>query len=147
MTQFEMFVTEGNEKADDLARAGAMLGEGFMAEARAETMQQESEEVYMALQYAASFHCLVEEWKDSGPSRKKSGSSWKRRVRIQGIVQSGVRKQTGIDVCDVEEEASTQRFHKNVQDQNSRQKVWVNGERATWEVMTWSEEWTGRERF
>ena len=62
-------------------------------------------------------------------------------------MQSGVRKQTGIDVCDVEEEASTQRFHRNVQDQTSRRKVWVNGERATWEVMTWSEEWTGRERF
>ena len=30
MTQFEMFVTEGNEKADDLAKAGAMLDEGFM---------------------------------------------------------------------------------------------------------------------
>ena len=50
MTQFEMFVTEGNEKADDLARAGAMLDEGFMAEARAETMQQAREEVHMALQ-------------------------------------------------------------------------------------------------
>ena len=34
MTQFEMFVTEGNEKADDLAKAGAMLDEGFMAEAK-----------------------------------------------------------------------------------------------------------------
>ena len=35
-----------------------------MAEARAETMQQEGVEVYVALQYADSFHCLVEEWKD-----------------------------------------------------------------------------------
>ena len=41
-----------------------MLDEGFMAEARAETMRQEREEVCVALQYAASFHCLVEEWKD-----------------------------------------------------------------------------------
>ena len=41
MSQFERFVTEDNEKADDLAKAGAMLDEGFMAEARAETMQQE----------------------------------------------------------------------------------------------------------
>ena len=40
MTQFEMFVTEGNEKADELANAGAMLDEAFMAEARAETMKQ-----------------------------------------------------------------------------------------------------------
>ena len=38
-----------------------MLDEGFVAEARAETMQQEREEVYAAWQYAASFHCLVME--------------------------------------------------------------------------------------
>ena len=36
---------EGNEKADDLAKAGAMLDEGFIAAARAETLQQDREEV------------------------------------------------------------------------------------------------------
>ena len=41
MSQFDKFVTEGNEKADDVAKAGTMLDEGFMAEARAKTMQQE----------------------------------------------------------------------------------------------------------
>ena len=61
LTHFEKFVSEGNEKADDSAKEGAMLDEGFMAEARAKTMQQEREEVYVALQHAASFHCLVEE--------------------------------------------------------------------------------------
>ena len=64
MTQFERFVTKGNEKAVELAKAGAMMDEGFMAEAKAETGKQEREDVYVALQYAASFHCLVEEWKD-----------------------------------------------------------------------------------
>ena len=39
MTHFEKFVTEGNEKAFDLAKEGAVLDEGFMAEARAKTMQ------------------------------------------------------------------------------------------------------------
>ena len=39
MTQFERFITDGNEKADELAKA--MMDEGFMAEARAETMLQE----------------------------------------------------------------------------------------------------------
>ena len=34
MSHFEKFVTEGNEKADELAKEGAMLDEGFMAEAR-----------------------------------------------------------------------------------------------------------------
>ena len=56
-SHFEKFVTEGNEKADELAKEGALLDEGFVAEARAETMQQKREEVYAALQYAASFHC------------------------------------------------------------------------------------------
>ena len=45
VTKFEMFVTEGNERADELAKAGAMLDEGFMAEARADTMKQEREGV------------------------------------------------------------------------------------------------------
>ena len=52
------FVTDGNEKADELAKEGAMLDEGFLAEKRAKTVQQEREEVYAAVQYAASFHCL-----------------------------------------------------------------------------------------
>ena len=46
MSQFERFVTEGSDKAGELAKAGAKLDEGFMAEARAKTMQQEREEVY-----------------------------------------------------------------------------------------------------
>ena len=76
MALSEKFVTEGNEKADHLAKAGAILGEGFMAEARAETMQQEEEEVYAALQYAASFHCLVEEWKDCEELKPKPKKKW-----------------------------------------------------------------------
>ena len=57
MSNFEKFVTEGNEKADELAKVGATLDEGLMAEIRAKTVQQEREEVHAALQYAASFHC------------------------------------------------------------------------------------------
>ena len=64
MSHHERFVTEGNEKADELAKDAAMWDEGFVAQARTGTIQQEREEVYAALQYAASFHCLVEEWKD-----------------------------------------------------------------------------------
>ena len=57
-------IAGGNEEADELAKEGAMLDRGFMAQARAGTVQQEREEVFAALQYAASFHCSVEEWKD-----------------------------------------------------------------------------------
>ena len=35
---FEKCVTEGNEKADELAKAGAMLVEGFKAEVTAKTV-------------------------------------------------------------------------------------------------------------
>ena len=76
MSHFEKFVTEGNEKEDELAKARAMLDEGFTAEARAKTMQQEREEMYAALQYAASFHCLVEEWKDCEELRPKPKKKW-----------------------------------------------------------------------
>ena len=43
MSQFERCVAEGNEKADELAKENAMLDEGFMAETRAKTVQQERE--------------------------------------------------------------------------------------------------------
>ena len=59
-----------------MAKAGAMLDEGFMAEARAKTMQQEREKVYAALQYAASFHCFVEEWKDCEDLKRKPKEKW-----------------------------------------------------------------------
>ena len=48
----------------ELEVSGAMLDEGFMAVSNAKTMQQEREEVYAALQYAASFQRLVEHWND-----------------------------------------------------------------------------------
>ena len=78
MTKIERFVTDGNERADELAKAGAMLDEGFMAETRAKTVQQEREreEVHAALQYAASFHCSVEEWKDCEELKPKPKEKW-----------------------------------------------------------------------
>ena len=39
MSHFERFVTEDTEKADECAKAGAMLDEGFMVDAKAETMK------------------------------------------------------------------------------------------------------------
>ena len=55
---FDNFVTEGNEKADEVAKEGAVIYEGFVAEARAATVEQERErrDVYVALRYVASFH-------------------------------------------------------------------------------------------
>ena len=97
MSQSEKFVAEGYEKADELAKAGAMLDEGFMAEARASA--REGRGVRRALQYAASFHCLVEERKDCEElKQKKSGISLTKRVRTRSIVRSGVQKRKSIGV-------------------------------------------------
>ena len=63
MTLLEKFITEGNGKADEPAKEGANLDGRDVAQVRAITIQQERE-VYAALPYAASFHCLVEEWHD-----------------------------------------------------------------------------------
>ena len=76
MTTFDRFVTKGNEKAGVLAKAGAMLDEGFMEEARTETVKQGREEVHVALQYAASFHLLVEQWKDCEELEPKPKEKW-----------------------------------------------------------------------
>ena len=73
MSQFERFVTEATRR---LAKAGAMLDEEFMAEARAETLQQDKEEVYAALQCADSFHCLVDQWKDCEEFKPKPKEKW-----------------------------------------------------------------------
>ena len=67
----ENFVTEGNEKADELSKAGAILDGGFMAEARAETLKKERGGVC-----PASFHCLVEEWKECEELKTKPKEKW-----------------------------------------------------------------------
>ena len=74
MSSLEKFVTEGNEMKALWQKR--MLDEGFMAVVRAETMQQEREETYAALPYAASSHCLVEEWKDCEELKPKPKDKW-----------------------------------------------------------------------
>ena len=87
-------------KADEVAKEGATLDEGFMAEMRAKTVQQERDEVYAVLQYAVSFHCLVEEWKDSEELKPKPKEKWNfvdKKLRKRSIERSGVLRPTGID--------------------------------------------------
>ena len=77
MTSFEIFVIEGNQRADELAHDGAMLDGGEMGQLRVSKVQQARDVVYAALQYAASFHCMVEECaivKSSSRRHKESGS-------------------------------------------------------------------------
>ena len=78
-----------------------MLDEGLMAEARVETLKQERKEVYVALQYVASFHWQWRNGKivrNSNQSRKKIVVLSTRGVKECRIEQTGARKRTGIDV-------------------------------------------------
>ena len=127
MLHFERFITEGSDKADEFAKAGAMLDEGFMAEARTETMQQEREEVYAALQCAASYHCLVEQWKDCEEFKPKPKEQ---RIFVD---KKSVEAKHRTEWCADAERYRCMRcgrgskymkMPENVQDQNSCQKVW-----------------------
>ena len=55
-----------------------------MAGVRAITIQQERKEVFAALQYEASFHCLVEEWKDCEGLRPKPNEQFAFFLNKQG---------------------------------------------------------------
>ena len=55
MSHFEKFVTDGDEKADELAKEGTVLDEGFMAKTRAKTVQQEQEKVVRSLAVCGQF--------------------------------------------------------------------------------------------
>ena len=55
LSLFERFVTEGNEKADELSKEGAMMDGGVMVQVRAITIQQEREEVYAAVAIRSQF--------------------------------------------------------------------------------------------
>ena len=63
MSPSDIFITEGNEKADELAKEGAVMDGGVTAQIRANTVQHT---------YAASFRCLVEEWKECKELKLKS---------------------------------------------------------------------------
>ena len=142
MSQFERFVTEGTEKADELAKAGAMLDEGFMAEARAETMQQEREEVYAALQYAASFHFLVEQWKDCEELKPKPKEKWifvdkkseETKHRTEWCAEADKYRcmRCGRGSKYMKEDAK-----KMYRTKNSCRKIVDNGESVIWVAMTW----------
>ena len=67
VNKFEMEVFMEQKGLWNLAREKILRERGALPK----TMQQEREEVYAALKYAARFHCLVEEWKDCDEQTKK----------------------------------------------------------------------------
>ena len=111
MSHFERFVTDGNEKADELAKAGAMLDDGSMAGARAKTSAAGARRGLCSLAVCSQFSLFG--WKNgrtvksSSRSQKKKWFSWTRKERRRNIERSGVRRPASIDARGVEEAAST----------------------------------------
>ena len=91
MSLCEKFITEGNEKADEPAKGGAMFDGGERAQVGAVTIQQEREEVYAAVHYAASFHCLVEERKGCEELRPKPKEKWESVKNKRGSKEASNR--------------------------------------------------------
>ena len=80
---------------DELAKEGAMMDGGEMAQdGRASTVQQKREEVCAALQHAANFHCLVEEWHDCEglkPQADRKIDICGQKEKLGDTARSGVR--------------------------------------------------------
>ena len=67
-------------------------------------------------------------------------------MRIRGIVQSGVRKQTST-MYEMWKKKQIQKDARKMYRTETPVKKFGKMEKAPfWEVITWSEEWTGRER-
>ena len=134
-------------KVVDLAKAGTIVDEGYMAEAKAETTEQEREEMCSSAvcgQFPLPSRVTDKLW-GAQAQPKESVFLWKRGARVWSIERSGVRNQIGIDVWDVEEE-NTWRRERNVQDWHFLRKAWQNGEGPIWETMICTEGRTHMEK-
>ena len=89
-----------------------MLDEGLYGGSESKyssTTEREREEVYAALQYAASFHCLVEEWKDCDELKPKPKVRWKfvdkRRIATKETERCAqANKSSMYEVCQEQQE-------------------------------------------
>ena len=137
MSLFDKFITEGNEKkADELAKEGAILDGGDMAQVRAVRIQQERGEVYAAVQYAACFHCLVEEWKGCEELRPKPKEKWAFCPQTRGSKEASqgvVCRCKQILVCEMRKKKQThEKCWEHVKEQSGCEKTsntnWEDGQ-------------------
>ena len=64
MSLFDRFVMAGHGRADELAKDGAMLDGGELAQIRASAVQQKREWVHATWRSIVGCRCVVEEWHD-----------------------------------------------------------------------------------
>ena len=95
-SQFEKFVTWGNEKADELAKAGAMLDEELTAEAKAETVQHEKR-CMRPCSTQRAFTVWLKRRKVVKSSSRRQKEKWIFVDEKRDIKRSGVLRPTSID--------------------------------------------------
>ena len=78
LTPFRSLSLKAMRRRMSLAKEEAVLDVGFLWQKRELKLcrKREREEAYGALQYAASFHCLVEEWRDCEELKPKPKERW-----------------------------------------------------------------------
>ena len=100
MSQFEKFVTEGNEKADELAKKEQCWTKDLW---RKQEQRQCSRSEKRCMQLCSMQPVFTAWWKNgriamsSSRSKKKSGFSLTRKERKRNIELSGVLRPTSID--------------------------------------------------
>ena len=107
--------------------------------------------MYAALQYAASFRCLVEQRKDCEELKPKPKEKWtfvdqkrdETKHRTEWCAEADrhrcVRCGESSKYMKMPGRCTGPKFLSK--------KFGENGEGTVWKVMTWSGEWTGREKF
>ena len=148
MSKFETFVTEGNEKADDMAKTRAMTKDSW---------QKQEQRQWNRKERRCTQHCSMRPvsnvwWSDgkivksSGPSRKKSGF----RGKGEGEYEASNRVVCGSRQVSVYEMWKRKQIYEDARKVYRAKvlvkKVWESGEDDIWEAMTWSEGWTDREK-
>ena len=128
ISQFERFVTEGNEKADELAKAGAMLDEGFMAEARAKTMAAGKRAGVCSFAVCGQLPLLGKTMEGCEEFKPKPKEKW---IFVDKKSEETKHRTEWCAEADRYEDARNMYRTKNY-----CQKVSKNGEGAIWEDMT-----------
>ena len=138
MSQFERFVSEGNEKADELAKAGACWTKGLWQKQEQKRCSRKERRCIQLLQNTVSFHCMVVRWKDCDelePQPEKTVNFRGTRVSKRSAERSGVRNQ-----LEVWKNSKYMKVPGKCTGPKFLSKSLENGEGAVWEAMTWAEE-------
>ena len=94
VSHFEKFVTEGCEKADELAKEGAMCDQGYVAQARAGTFSAREKKYTQLSSMQPAFTVW---WRNGGTVQNSSRSQ--RKVEFRGSTKRGDEALNGTVCC------------------------------------------------